>query len=47
MAAPAENAEATGKALWQAAKEGNTAEARRLLDAGAPVGWENAAHVSR
>ena len=46
MAAPAENAEATGKALWQAAKEGNTAEARRLLDERAPVDWQNDDAVS-
>ncbi|KAA0150232.1 hypothetical protein FNF29_05472 [Cafeteria roenbergensis] len=43
MAAHAADEETAGAALWEAAKEGNTAEARRLLDAGAPVDWKNAA----
>ncbi len=33
-------------ALWEAAKAGNTAEASRLLDAGAPVNRKNHANVS-
>ncbi len=33
-------------ALWEAAKAGNTAEASRLLDAGAPVDCKNDADVS-
>ncbi|KAA0147080.1 hypothetical protein FNF31_07655 [Cafeteria roenbergensis] len=32
---------AMASALWEAAKAGNTAEASRLLDEGAPVTWEN------
>ncbi len=46
MAAPANVAKAKGDALWEAAKEGNTAQASRLLDAGAPLDWKNAAMVS-
>ncbi len=46
MAAHAADEKTAGAALWEAAKEGNTAEARRLLDAGAPVDWKNAAEVS-
>ena len=41
MAAPADDAEAMGAALWEAAKEGNTAQASRLLNEGAPVDWKN------
>ncbi|KAA0172617.1 hypothetical protein FNF27_05843 [Cafeteria roenbergensis] len=41
MAAPAMDTNDLGKALWEAAKEGNTAEARRLLDERAPVDWQN------
>ena len=33
-------------ALWEAAKAGDTAEARRLLDVGAPVDCKNDADVS-
>ena len=46
MAAPAVDAEAMGPAHWEAAKGGNTAEARSLLDAGAPVDWRNFKQVS-
>ncbi len=46
MAAPAVNVDAMGAALWEAANEGATAEARRLLDAGAPCDWKHAAAVS-
>ncbi len=46
MATPATNERALANALWEAAKAGNTAEARRLLDEGAPVDWKNVADVS-
>ena len=46
MAAPAMDTNDLGKALWEAAKEGNTAEARRLLDERAPVDWQNDDAVS-
>ncbi len=46
MAAPAVNVDAMGAALWEAAKDGNSAEARRLLDDGAPLEWKNTADVS-
>ena len=36
----------TASVLWEAAKAGNTAEASRLLDEGAPLGCKNIANVS-
>ncbi|KAA0165256.1 hypothetical protein FNF28_03536 [Cafeteria roenbergensis] len=42
MAAPALDVRAVDAALWEAAKEGNAAEARRLLDEGARVEWKKA-----
>ena len=41
MAAAAMSDDAMGKALWDAAEAGNTGEVSRLLEAGAPVNWEN------
>ncbi len=46
MATPGMDERAMASALWEAAKAGNTAEACRLLDAGAPVDWKNDADVS-
>ena len=46
MATPAMDENAMANALWQSAKAGNTAEASRLLDAGAPVDWKNITSVS-
>ena len=46
MAAPALDVRAVDAALWEAAKEGNAAEARRLLDEGARVEWKKASKVS-
>ena len=46
MATPAIDESSMTSALWEAATAGNTAEASRLLDAGAPVDWKNAAVVS-
>ncbi|KAA0153563.1 hypothetical protein FNF29_02952 [Cafeteria roenbergensis] len=43
MATAAMGENAMASALWEAAKAGSTAEASRLLDAGAPVDWNNAA----
>ena len=37
---------AMASALWEAARAGDTAEASRLLDEGAPVDWKNDAAVS-
>ncbi len=46
MATPAMDGDALASGLWEAAKAGNTAEAGRLLDEGAPVDWKNDADVS-
>ena len=46
MASPAMRVKALGNTLLELAKAGNTAEASRLLDAGAPVDWKSDADVS-
>ena len=45
MAASATDAERLGQALWEATSQRNLAEVTRLLDAGAPADWQNAAKV--
>ncbi|KAA0150244.1 hypothetical protein FNF31_07052 [Cafeteria roenbergensis] len=41
MAATAVSPKSMGKALWEAAKEGNAEQASKLLHAGAPTDWTN------
>ncbi len=45
MAATPMSTDEMGKALWKAAELGDTRAAAQLLDAGAPVNWQNKEQV--